>query len=87
MTRRVWQPWYCEGCRLHHSVSVAIEGDNGGRYWCASSIRKGIKARRNDLPRYDGTFTTELTPTGEQYVIPGAEKRTTKGKPQGELFG
>ncbi len=32
-------------------------------------------------------FTTELTPEGEQYVIPGAEKRTTAKKPQGELFG
>ncbi len=35
----------------------------------------------------DDPFTTELTPTGEQYVIPGAEKRTTAKKPQGELFG
>ncbi len=95
MTRRVWQPWYCEGCKLHHSVSVRIEGDSGGRYWCATAIRDGIKARRNDLPRYDSgygedprkAFTTELTPEGEQYVIPGAEKRTTREKPQGELFG
>ncbi len=35
----------------------------------------------------DSSFTTELTPEGEQYVIPGAEKRTTAKKPQGELFG
>ncbi len=35
----------------------------------------------------DQPFTTELTPEGEQYVIPGAEKRTTATKPQGELFG
>ena len=33
-----------------------------------------------------GSFTTELTPEGEQFVIPGAERQTTKKNPQGELF-
>ncbi len=31
-------------------------------------------------------FSTELTPIGEQFVIPGAERQTTKKHPQGELF-
>ncbi len=31
-------------------------------------------------------FNYELTPEGEQAVIPGAERRTTKKHPQGELF-
>ena len=33
-----------------------------------------------------GSFTTELTPEGEQFVIPGAERQTTTKNPQGELF-
>ena len=31
-------------------------------------------------------YSTELTPEGEQYIIPGAERQTTKKNPQGELF-
>ena len=34
----------------------------------------------------DLEHATELTPEGEQYVIPGTEKRTTPGKPQGDLW-
>ena len=30
--------------------------------------------------------TTELTPEGEQYVIPGCEKRATEANPQKGLF-
>ncbi len=41
----------------------------------------------HDSEDVDDGYTTELTPVGEQYVIPGAEKRTTTKKPQGELFG
>ncbi len=37
---------------------------------------------RGHVPGYD----YELTPEGEQAVIPGAERRTTKKHPQGELF-
>ena len=31
-------------------------------------------------------YKTELTPEGEQTVIPGCERQTTKKNPQGELF-
>ena len=31
-------------------------------------------------------YSTELTPEGEQSVIPGCERQTTKKNPQGELF-
>lgn len=32
------------------------------------------------------SWGTELTPEGEQTVIPGCERQTTSKKPQGELF-
>lgn len=52
--------WYCEGCGKTHPISRDIEGDDYGRYWCAASIRRGIKERRNNLPpqayRKDGTL-------------------------------
>ena len=56
------------------------------------------EATEDEILDFDGTFypemkvdfkvafTTELTPEGEQYIIPGAERQTTTKNPQGELF-
>lgn len=42
--------WFCTGCQKWHPRSRAIEGDEGGRYWCLHSIQKAIRERRNDIP-------------------------------------
>ncbi len=48
-------------------------------------IKSGLVTKMPD-GSYRGNFCYELTPEGEQAVIPGAERRTTKKHPQGELF-
>ena len=35
---------------------------------------------------YEESYSTELTPEGEQTVIPGCERQTTLATPQGNLF-
>ena len=49
------------------------------------------EATEDDIADFDAAFyakpySTELTPEGEQFIIPGAERQTTKKNPQGELF-
>ncbi len=46
-----------------------------GSYW-----------RFESPPPESRPYSTEITPIGEQFVIPGAERQTTKKHPQGELF-
>ena len=51
MTRhRLRAEWFCHGCQKMHLRTRDIEGENFAGYWCAHAIRKGVKARRNDLP-------------------------------------
>jgi hypothetical protein len=53
--------WFCAGCNRTHSISRDIEGDDGcAGYWCAHSIREGIKRRRNDLPPQADYFRREM---------------------------
>ncbi len=60
------------GARLKRPVLVM------GRFATKADAQKWIASQQ--------TFTTELTPEGEQTVIPGCERLTTPNKPQGELF-
>ena len=84
MTRKAFPDWYCAGCQKHHPVSVWIEaGDGGGaEKWCGPSVRRAIREGRNYLPR----FHTELTPIGEQLVIPGCERNLSPKAKQLDLF-
>lgn len=54
---KIRQEWFCAGCqKMHSKYQRDIEGENHSGYWCAHSIRQGIKARLNDLPEYDATM-------------------------------
>ena len=66
MAKRAFPPWYCHGCKKFHPVSVWIEGETCGQYWCLRSMRKGLKDRRNDLPRAAYLLPEALSQHGRQ---------------------
>jgi hypothetical protein len=70
---------------IHWPTYNVNDGAHGGM---PKTLRKLYERERDALrPILDGNFPTELTPEGEQTVIPGCEKNAAPGIRQLELFG
>jgi hypothetical protein len=60
---------------------------------CQTTIRSDLRFTTNQTDTICGpcfqkwSFATELTPIGEQYVIPGCERDKRKGPAQFDLWG
>ncbi len=75
---------YVKVAELYRTMMADDSEFLAARHWRDACLEAFDAAEADALERQP--FTTELTPEGEQTVIPGCERQTTPKNPQGELF-